>query len=119
MELYEKQAKFAQDVSKLIQYIFDKGMLCSLGEAYRTPQQAFIYSQQHIGIENSLHCKRLAVDINLISSEGFYFKNTSAYGDLGRYWESLDSCNKWGGNFGPTEAHPHQVVDGNHFQRDE
>lgn len=110
MNLSEHQAKFAYDVSNLIRYIFTRGYSVTLGEAYRTPEQAELYAKQGIGIKNSLHCKRLAIDLNLFDSNGQYLPNTKDHEMFGRYWESLDPMNRWGGRFTPKQ-------DGNHYER--
>jgi hypothetical protein len=107
--LSQKQAVFALNVAKLIIYIYEKGFSCSLGEVFRTNAQALIYAKAKKGIQNSLHCKRLAIDINLFSKEGKYFPDTKDYEEFGRYWETLDIKNRWGGAFS----------DGNHFQMNE
>ena len=65
MRLQEQQAAFARDVAKLINWIFDNGHSVTFGETFRTPEQAEIYAKEGKGIKDSLHCKRLAVDLNL------------------------------------------------------
>ncbi len=99
MLLSEKQALFSQDVAKLILHIFDNGYLCSLGEVYRTPEQAKIYAQKGKGILGSLHCKRLAIDINLFDKNHNYISSEEEYRPFGEYWESLSGDNRWGGKF--------------------
>ncbi len=111
--LYKQQADFAKDVSKLILYIFESGYICTFGEAWRTEDQALIYFHNHKGIKNSLHCKRLAVDLNLFSLDGKYISDSTKYARFGIYWESLSVFNKWGGKF------KNNFIDGNHFQRKE
>ena len=109
MTLREHQSLFAQDVARLIQYIYTlPDYSCSLGEAYRTKEQAEIYAKQGKGIKNSLHCERLAIDINLFL-DGYYLSHSKDYERLGCFWESLDSKNRWGGKF--------KRADGNHFER--
>lgn len=116
MTLGQKQKQFAQFVSKLVQFIFSNNQSCTLGEAYRTPEQAALYAKEGKGISNSLHCQRLAIDLNLFDSNGAYLSDSAAYKAAGQYWKSLDPACVWGGDWGPTPAHPHQNVDGNHFQ---
>lgn len=111
MELWQKQAIFSKHVGLLINYIFNSGYFCTFGDAFRSPEQAQINVTSGKGIKNSLHCKRLAIDLNLISPNGEYLKDTNQYEHFGIYWESLDPFNKWGGKF--------NRADGNHFQRDE
>lgn len=108
MTLSERQQMFAWNVSHLIEKIVCDGYQCTLGEAYRTPEQAAIYAAQRKGIKNSLHCKRLAIDLNLFR-EGAYLVSTEAHRPFGEYWESLHPDNRWGGRFN----------DGNHYEMKE
>lgn len=109
MMLSEKQQLFAQHVALLIQYITQKQFRCTLAEAYRTPEQAALNAQRGVGIKNSLHCQRLAIDLNLFSPDNIYLTDSKSHEPFGIYWESLDPKNKWGGRF----AKP----DGNHYER--
>ena len=113
MQMYQQQTKFAKDFAKLIQYILSKGLYLSLGEVYRTPEQAAIYAKQGKGIVDSLHIKRLAVDLNLFNSNGEYLINSKSYEDFGKYWESLDTQNRWGGYFTQRGGH---IDDPYHFE---
>jgi len=65
MSLQKKQAIFAKNVASLIDYIFANQCSVSIGEVFRTNEQAEIYAKQGKGIINSLHCKKLAIDLNL------------------------------------------------------
>ncbi|WP_323840740.1 M15 family metallopeptidase [Photorhabdus africana] len=104
MTLSEKQQLFAVLVAQLILWADERGYRLTLGEAYRTPEQAKLNAQIGKGIANSLHIQRLAIDLNLfIGCE--YQTNSHAYLPLGEYWESLGGT--WGGRF----SRP----DGNHF----
>jgi len=105
MTLRERQEIFARNVGKLIEYIFEHGYTCTLGEAHRTPEQAEWYAVKGIGIRDSLHCKRLAIDLNLFR-DGVYLRYDRDYQPPGDYWETLHPCNRWGGRFS----------DGNHFE---
>ena len=107
-ELLQKQFIFTANVALLIKYIFDSGNYCTLGEVYRPPETAKLFAKEGRGITKSLHCDRMAIDINLFSPEGKYENKSSAYSHVGKYWESLHPDNKWGGSFS----------DGNHFQMD-
>ena len=112
--LAQEQAIFARNVAKLIEHIFSTGYVCTLGEVYRTPSQAAVYAKEGKGILNSLHCKRLAIDINLFSADGKYFPESEDYRPFGDYWESLHSSNRWGGNF--PKYHTGARADGNHYE---
>ncbi len=111
MELSKQQFEFARNVAKLIEFIFSQGYSCTLGEAYRTPEQAEIYAKSGKGIKDSLHCQRMAIDLNLFDHQGKYCPDSHDYGAFGKFWEGLNPKNRWGGNF----QHPN--VDGNHFQQ--
>jgi hypothetical protein len=108
MTLLDKQQVFSHNVGLLINYICFMGYTLTLGEVYRTPEQAKIYAKQGKGIIDSLHCKKLAVDLNLFK-KGEYLPKSEDYEFAGKYWEKLDSLNRWGGRW---ENNP----DGNHFE---
>jgi hypothetical protein len=105
--LTQKQSIFAQNVALLLQYIRLKDFQVTLGEAFRTEAQAKIYAQEGKGIIDSLHRKRLAIDLNLLK-DGLYFSQSSYYEPFGVYWETLHPLNRWGGRF--------KRVDANHFE---
>lgn len=105
MTLSEKQQLFTKLIAQLIFWADDKGYRLTFGEAYRTPEQAALNAKKGSGISNSLHTKRLAVDLNLFIN-GQYQTNSAAYLPLGEFWESIGGS--WGGRF---KSNP----DGNHF----
>jgi hypothetical protein len=111
MSLSAQQKMFAKDVSRLIQYVFDYGYSCTLGEAFRTPEQASLDLLHAIGIKDSLHCLRLAIDLNVFNDKGEYLTDSKYYEPFGVYWEGLSVANRWGGHFNK------QLIDGNHFER--
>jgi hypothetical protein len=103
--LSERQQAFAANVAKLIIYINDAGYRVTLGEALRTPEQAALYAAKGVGSKNSLHIKKLAIDLNLFK-DGAYLPGTEDHREFGTYWETLDECNRWGGRY----------HDGNHYE---
>lgn len=105
MTLSEKQQLFTKLIAQLILWADEKGYRLTFGEAYRTPEQAALNAKKGSGIRNSLHTKRLAVDLNLFIN-GQYQTNSTAYLPLGEYWESIGGS--WGGRF-------RDRPDGNHF----
>jgi len=115
MSVSQEQGRFAQHVALLLQYIAKKGLYCSLGEAYRTPEQAELYAKEGKGIVDSLHCKRLAIDLNLYNLRGQYLSDYQDYEPFGVYWESLDPINRWGGFF--VSKYGGHIVDSDHFER--
>jgi hypothetical protein len=97
--LMDEQEVFSQNICKLIEYINAKGYHVTLGEAYRTHEQALIYAHEGLGIKNSLHCERLAMDLNIISREGKLLSSVEELMPFGEYWESLNEYNVWGGKW--------------------
>jgi hypothetical protein len=108
MTLYEKQVEFSKLVPLLINKAFELGYTVTLGEVYRSPEEAKRLAKLGKGIENSLHTVRLAIDLNLFRN-GTYLTDNEAHRTLGTYWESLSNgkpfTTYWGGHFG----------DGNHY----
>jgi hypothetical protein len=102
--LRERQEIFALNVAKLIQFIYAEGRTCTFGEVFRTDEQAELYAKRGIGTVTSLHCKRLAIDLNIFLN-GKYLKDTKDYEFAGNYWYTLHPDNTWGG----------AGDDGNHF----
>jgi len=107
----ESQQKFAHDVVSLLTYMLHQGYKFTFGETMRTKEQAELYAAQGKGIKNSLHCKRLAIDINLFNPQGEFLSKSEDHTLFGEYWESLSPLNRWGGRF--------KRVDGNHYERNE
>jgi hypothetical protein len=129
--LDQKQRDFPLMVAALITWAYEQGFEITLGEAYRTDEQAEINALGPAnrtqladlvatrftalaaairnnpgggGIRNSLHGARLAIDLNLFIS-GVYQTQTEAYRPLGEKWEAMGGT--WGGRF--------SSPDGNHF----
>lgn len=107
MTLLQLQQLFASLVPRLIDHAIAQGMAVTLGDAYRTPQQAAANAANGAGIAHSLHCDRLAIDLNLFRGDG-YLSDSESYRELGQYWKSLNPLCCWGGDF---KSRP----DGNHF----
>lgn len=108
MTLKERQFIFTKNVMHLLGFAFLHDYKVTLGEIYRTKEQAEIYAKEGKGILQSLHCKKLALDLNLFTYDGVYITDSESYEKLGTYWESLHPDNRWGGKF----SHK----DGNHFE---
>jgi len=101
------QEEFSQSVAKLIQKAHELGYGVTLGEAYRTPEQALLNAQHGTGIVHSLHIYRLAIDLNFFKA-GAYVSDGSLLADIGAWWKTLGPAYRWGGDF-------HSRPDGNHF----
>ena len=111
LTLGEKQRLFAQLVGALLRQIVVLGYECTLGEAYRTPEQAALDAAKGIGIKNSEHCKRLAIDLNLFRA-GVYLTASEDYKPIGDWWKTQHDLCRWGGDF---VSNP----DGNHFSMED
>jgi hypothetical protein len=103
MSLTRLQAEFAQSVALLILKAKAMGYNVTLGEAYRTKEQAEIYAKQGKGIKNSLHCQRLAIDLMLFNKDFEYLINLEDYEELGEWWKTLGKDYCWGGDFGDAD----------------
>lgn len=95
MTLREYQSLFVYKVSLLITFARSKGYELTFGDAYRDPRVPY-------GHKNSLHKKRLAIDLNLFKN-GIFLDKSDDHKELGEYWESIGGS--WGGRF----------ADGNHY----
>jgi hypothetical protein len=107
MTLREKQSIFAELVAGLILAAKGMGYAVTLGDAYRSPEEAARLAKLGLGIKTSLHTQRLALDLNLFK-DGKYLTSAAAHKPLGELWESLSTSEYeccWGGRFG----------DGNHY----
>jgi hypothetical protein len=96
--LLNLQILFSKNLILLLQFVFSQGYEVTMGEVWRSPEQAMIYFKEGKGIVHSQHCKRLAVDLNL-QKNGKYITDTKDYEIIGKYWETLDHRNRWGGHF--------------------
>ncbi len=109
MYLRKKQNEFLIDVARLILFAKKNNIFITGGELYRTP-----YQQKHyvkIGRSktmNSYHLKRLAIDL-VVFRKGKPTWKCQDYEKLGRYWEKMNSSNKWGGDW--------RFKDCGHFER--
>jgi hypothetical protein len=106
MTLGQKQRLFVKLVGELIQFAYKEGYELSFADAYRDPKQAAQNVAAGTGIANSLHCIRLAIDLNLFE-DGKYMTDSDAHKPLGEYWKSLHPLCRWGGDF--------SKPDGNHY----
>lgn len=104
--LRQKQSRFVSSVGKLIEHAYAEGYEFTFGDAYRSAAQAAANAAAGTGITNSLHCVRLAVDLNLFR-DGTFLPLSSDHQPLGTFWKSLGPDHFWGGDF--------SKPDGNHY----
>ena len=92
MTLRQKQSRFVQMVSLLIQFTYWMGYELTFGDAWTKEGHS----------KKSLHYDRLAIDLNLFK-DGRYLSSTESHLPLGEFWELIGGT--WGGRF----------EDGNHY----
>jgi len=102
--LRERQSLFAQLVARLLIHADELGYDVTLGEAWRSEAEAKRLAATRAGIARSLHCDRLAIDLNLFRA-GVWLTTTEDHHVLGEWWEQQHPDCRWGGRF----------QDGNHY----
>ncbi|MFA7331873.1 MAG: glycoside hydrolase family 19 protein [Candidatus Delongbacteria bacterium] len=112
MSLLHDQSTFLLQVTELICKANELGFHVTGGELYRTPeQQALHVKNGRSATLSSQHVKRLAVDLNFFTTKADgQWKLTTDLEELrplGRFWESLDPANRWGGQWNSFKDAPH------------
>lgn len=95
------QNEFVKTLVRLFTWLDLNGYKVSLGEAYRPPEMAAIYAQQGKGITKSLHCERLAIDLNIFKGDALLV-TVDELRVVGDTWESFSTQEfvfAWGGYF--------------------
>ena len=76
-------------------------------EGIRTKErQVELVKQGKSKTMNSMHLKRLAIDLNFFVDGELVYDHPKVI-ELGTYWESLDSKNQWGGFWTTFRDYPH------------
>lgn len=88
MTLGQKQEEFARCLARFLAWIFAQGWSVRLGEVYRPPFTAAEYARKGKGIKNSVHTKKLAVDLYLVK-DGKVTWNNADYEPLAKQWISM------------------------------
>ena len=104
MSINQQQWRFARMVADLIAQANYQGYEVALGEAWRHPVMAAWYAVRGLGVKDSFHGRRLAIDL-LLFKDGVYLQNTEDYATLGEWWIARGGT--WGGRF--------KRKDGGHF----
>ncbi len=107
MTLGQKQRLFSKLAAKLILMAYELGFEISLGHAFRSTQEA-----KRLGFEGSLHCSKLAIDLNLFR-DGKYLRTTEAHEPLGRWWKRQHPDCRWGGDFRKKDGNHYSIAYGN------
>ena len=85
-ELLLKQIEFARKMPKLVDKAFILGYNVTIGDVYRDPRCNY-------GHKNSLHRKRLAIDLNLFR-HGVYLIDGAAHNELHDFWDTLNGSGR-------------------------
>jgi hypothetical protein len=92
----DRQDSFMRKALLVIEFAHEMGYQVTFGEAERTPEMAKIYASKGIGIANSKHCSRMALDLNFYK-HGKLIDDKINLESIGMYAESLGLT--WGGRF--------------------
>lgn len=124
-ELRVRQFRFMRNLAHLINYAFENGFQLSAGEAWRSVEtQALHVKEGRSQTMNSMHLKRLAIDVNIFIDGRLLFSNASKTNEdlmlarpLGEMWTGLHPDNRWGGDF-DKDGNPlnGKFKDGGHFE---
>jgi len=132
LSLGQKQRLFARLLPRLLDRIYAAGFEVTLGEVFRSDEQAEINAIGQAGREEvarlvaakfpalaeklrnngkadgvrmSIHQLKLAADINLFDGRGNYIADGEAHRPFGLWWKASHPLCAWGGDF----------RDGNHY----
>jgi len=86
--LLQQQFAFSRLLPRLIDEAHRLGFEVQFGELWRTPEQARWNAAHGLGIVNSNHCNRIAVDLNLWK-DGHLSGDIDDYRPLAEFWKSL------------------------------
>lgn len=85
--MVKKQIFFSQCLARFIFDLQARGYGVTMGEAWRPPETCALYDKQGKGITNSLHVRRLAVDLNIFLN-GELISTNKEIADL---WQSYST----------------------------
>jgi len=115
MKLSQRQRIFTKNIGLLIEFAYAIDIELTFGHAWRSlEEQKRLKSEGKSQTLNSKHLNRLAVDFNFfINGKLTYdFHKIKVLGD---FWESLNSRNRWGGDFNGNDK-PDGFIDTPHFE---
>lgn len=119
MTLRQHQSEFGKDVLRLLNYAIYLNLDFTFGEVYRTEyQQKWYYENGYSKTINSMHCKKLAIDVNFFFNGKLLDEMTGSEAEriqankfkqlLAKKWQELNPLNRAGYTWG---------WDDNHFER--
>lgn len=106
MTLRARQSAFAVALADLIHEAVRRGFEVTVGEVWRSEEEARRLARSGAGIARSLHQDKLAVDLNLFK-DGVYLTDVESHRPLGEWWEvqsTPDLPRAWGGRFASGDA---------------
>ena len=105
----KKQEQFSRYLADLLNHVHALGMEVRMGEVWRPQEMQDIYLKTgRSKAKYSFHQDKLAVDL-FITKNGVKISD-SKMEEIGRWWESLDKLNSWGGYFTTIKDAPHFFV---------
>jgi len=105
LSLNRKQVEFTRTLAYFLQWCFENDFEVIGAELYRTPAQAREYAKQGRGIVNSVHTKKLAIDLFVFDKEtGKVTWDVERYAPLSAKWKQMHPCARWGGDFRNRDA---------------
>ena len=114
MSLWDERVAFQKDVRKMTEYAESLGYEVIWEEVKRPLEMQVIYVKTgRSKTVKSRHLDGLAIDCAFRKNG----KLTYDVPEVGRYWESLNPKNRWGGNFDQDWTKPDRWVDKPHFER--
>ena len=103
MTLGQHQEKFSRNLVMLLMEAHRLGYEVRIGEVERTVEQQQIYVRTgRSKTMNSIHLKKCAADLHFTKAGALVYPD-----ELGRYWETLDPLNQWGGFWRSFKDKPH------------
>jgi hypothetical protein len=115
VSLVHEQVSFMRDIRKLLEFADSLQLAVTGGELQRTPEaQATLMRGGQESSMDSLHVRKCAITLGLfrVSQDRYELEQSlPALEPLGRYWEELDSRNRWGARQGG-------ILAANRFTRD-
>lgn len=106
MTILETQQLFTSLLADFLLQLEVLGYKITLGEAWRPDEMARLYAQQGKGITNSLHCMRLAIDLNIFK-DGKFLQTVEDLTPVGEMWEHMSNDDHrccWGGRFAQPDS---------------
>lgn len=103
MSLGAEQEAFSRDLVKLMSKAHELGYGIRMGEVLRPVEMQQLYMKTgRTKTMNSMHLKKCAADLHFTKNGELLYPE-----ELGRYWESLNPKNQWGGHWKKFKDKPH------------